>query len=515
MPPSGSIRHRDIGGLHSISNTNGVLDSNTSPLMSSSPQTNPLMSYRHFCYLCDLPRMPWSLLYDFTEPVCRGCVNYEGTDRIESVIESTRFMKNHLYSLRRGGGGDPSNLESSLDGIDSPCGPPSLANGGATTSTYSKPDLLNSVALMNRKRLQTNQIPPAVVHKKEQTSSGLGLRQRAVNNAQAIKDTLNVCCPFLIRYYNTGTRCLAKVLSFSASSSFGLVVLVEYPLSSGQRFHSLVEVVRAMTNDNPNIEALVKGAYVAFPERFLEYQKNLEDPNSWNLLSALLTEGVMSFLETPNPSLLPTSLQNTSSNAVVDDSSQESRPSPHQMANGMDLSIRPAKKPKTTIEIQRSNAKVTKSPSPGGVGAKPPLTSGTIDLTNNVRSSTSTAVCGKDSIQTTMSVSSSCSVSSNNSTPSVGTVSSSASYNCFICKSVLEESHFIQCPSVTKHRFCFQCTSKVIDQQFHGPTGTGSTTEVHCPSGEHCPVAGSTVPWAFFESEMTAVKIAASKTAQN
>lgn len=57
---------------------------------------------RQHCYLCDLPRMPWAMVFEFSEPLCRGCVNYEGADRIETVLEVARQQKHAHQGYRHG-----------------------------------------------------------------------------------------------------------------------------------------------------------------------------------------------------------------------------------------------------------------------------------------------------------------------------------------------------------------------------------------------------------------------------
>ncbi|XP_055644394.1 interferon regulatory factor 2-binding protein 1 isoform X4 [Toxorhynchites rutilus septentrionalis] len=69
---------------------------------------------------------------------------------------------------------------------------------------------------------------------------------------------------------------------------------------------------------------------------------------------------------------------------------------------------------------------------------------------------------------------------------------------CTLCQERLEDTHFVQCPSVGHHKFCFPCSRESIKRQ-------GSGAEVYCPSGEKCPLANSTIPWAFMQGEIATI----------
>ncbi|CAI9728708.1 Hypothetical predicted protein [Octopus vulgaris] len=78
------------------------------------------------------------------------------------------------------------------------------------------------------------------------------------------------------------------------------------------------------------------------------------------------------------------------------------------------------------------------------------------------------------------------------------TVPSTESLKCTICNQRLEDTHFVQCPSVSEHKFCFPCSRNSIKEQ-------GAGSEVYCPSKNKCPLVGSNVPWAFMQNEIATI----------
>lgn len=47
--------------------------------------------------------------------------------------------------------------------------------------------------------------------------------------------------------------------------------------------------------------------------------------------------------------------------------------------------------------------------------------------------------------------------------------------------------------------------SSVSSFKFHEVKETFNLSQVYCPSGEKCPLANSTVPWAFMQGEIATI----------
>ena len=68
-------------------------------------------------------------------------------------------------------------------------------------------------------------------------------------------------------------------------------------------------------------------------------------------------------------------------------------------------------------------------------------------------------------------------------------------HKCKNCDGNLVDRDFIQCPSNMTHKFCINCCKNFIFYKRHKFFKRDS--EVFCPSGEICPLKGSTLPWTF------------------
>lgn len=381
------------------------------------------------------------------------------------------------------------------------------------------------------------------------------------NKPPPVRETLTVLStvvPFEVRLKKDHNFC-GRVLGFDACSKAGidceLKTYIEYPLGSSNIYHSTSSVTKQMFQD------CMKdfGKNMSSGLKYLEYELK-HSSGDWRLLADFLTEPVRFFKEPvkkemmptpyldpsyPNCLLRPSHLTSKHSARTYFEGQMKKRklspePDPEVSSGGKVTVTEEQHKRQQWLQSQAETLKLTISsagyvgssgppssssvspmsnhtptppdgaPSQGGPSPMAALMNVTDNLTSNSpnRSGEGSLITGRPGVRQTGQPPSHApgtrtrlpqgALSDCGGGQSDSAVPSNETLKCTLCQERLEDTHFVQCPSVPEHKFCFPCSRESIKRQ-------GAGSEVYCPSSKKCPLVGSNVPWAFMQGEIATI----------
>ncbi|XP_015246239.1 PREDICTED: interferon regulatory factor 2-binding protein 1-like [Cyprinodon variegatus] len=384
----------------------------------SSPSSS---SRRQWCYLCDLPKMPWTVVWDFSEVVCRGCVNYEGANQIEFLIASARQLK-RSHGMQDGNVRSPG---------------PSPNKHGSLARAEPGPD----AGRQHTERVDRGgrgegggtaiRVPPNGIHREQPPQE---VNRQSPSSSR--RPMIGAAIP-----PNLVTQSIAGIPPGLLPGMPASLTARTAPMSSPMIFPApvLAEMSRRQLGIGMGISPFITP----------ELERELSSSQGQSKSQSQAQSGTSSSKSAPLSS------------------------SSFSMAGGVSqTSPKPASSP---ARQQRPPTARSGAEPLGSSSSAEAATTAAAALPNNGASELGSA-------------------SVSNTHPAGNTLS------CTLCHERLEDTHFVQCPSVPGHRFCFPCTRVYIQSR----RGDG---EVYCPSGERCPLDNSpnSPPWAFMQGEVSTI----------